>query len=209
MRKVAITLRVDEARERRDGLDQAWYAVLEQLGLTPVLIPNHLALAQDMPGYLEGLSVSGAILTGGNDLTGTPGAKTAAEERDRVEASLIDACVSLGLPVLGVCRGFQKLALHHGACPSPVEGHVATPHALRVIAESSMPLRNRPEVNSFHDFGLRPADMGPTMQAIAESPDGLVEAAVHRELPHWGIMWHPERPPNDPADLEIIGALLG
>jgi putative glutamine amidotransferase len=72
-----------------------------------------------------------------------------------------------------------------------------------------MPLAERPVVNSFHEFGLAAADLGPNMIAAARSPDGLVEAAVHRSLPHWGIMWHPERSPYDPGDLEIIRSLFG
>ncbi len=209
MRKVAISLRVDEARERRDALDQEWYRVLDRVGLTPVLIPNHVGLCADMPTYLGDLSVCGLILTGGNDLVGSPGAKSAAAERDQVEASMIDACISLELPVLGVCRGFQKLALHHEARPTAVTGHVAKPHPLQVVTESAMPLNERSAVNSFHDFGLAAENLGPNIIAIAQSPDGLIEAAVHRDLPHWGIMWHPERSPYDSADLDIIHSLMG
>lgn len=208
MQRVAISLRVDEGRERRDALDQEWYRVLSRVDLTPVLIPNYTGLCNEMLEYLRSLSVCGAILTGGNDLAGTPGAKSVAQERDQVEASMIDACVSLDLPILGVCRGFQKLALHHGARPSPVGGHVAKPHSLHIVADSEMPLSERAAVNSFHDFGLATTDLGPNMIAVAHSPDGLVEAAVHRELRHWGIMWHPERDPGDTRDLEIMRALF-
>jgi gamma-glutamyl-gamma-aminobutyrate hydrolase PuuD len=208
MQRVAISLRVDEVRERRDALDQEWYRVLERVDLTPVLIPNYTGLCNGMPEYLRSLSVCGAILTGGNDLGGAHDAKNVAQERDQVEASMIDACVSLDLPVLGVCRGFQKLALHHGARPSAVSGHVAKPHPLHIVADSEMPLSERAAVNSFHDFGLAASDLGPNMIAVAHSPDGLVEAAVHRELQHWGIMWHPERDPRDTRDLEIIRALF-
>jgi gamma-glutamyl-gamma-aminobutyrate hydrolase PuuD len=210
MRLVAISLRVDDVRERRDALDQEWYRVLEAVGLTPLLIPNHTELCSEMVQYLRSLSVCGALLTGGNDLDGAPGAKNIAIEREQVETSLIEACISLELPVLGVCRGFQKLALHHGAHLSAAPDHVGKPHPLVVVADSDMPLRGgRSAVNSFHDFGLTSAGLGPNMLAVAQSPDGLVEAAVHRSLRHWGIMWHPERNPNDPGDLEIIRSLLG
>lgn len=210
MRFVAVSLRVDNARERRDALDQNWYSVLEAAGLTPLLVPNDVKLCSQMVEYLRSGSVCGALLTGGNDLEGTPSAKNVAPEREQVESSLIEACISLDLPILGVCRGFQKLALHHGARLSPVSDHVAKPHPLIVVASSDMPLKaDRPEVNSFHDFGLDPSDLGPNLIAVAQSPDGFVEAAVHRELRHWGIMWHPERSPDDPGDVEIIRSILG
>ena len=137
MKLVAISLRVDEARERRDALDQAWYRVLAGVGLTPVLIPNDVGLCAGMDGYLRSVSVSGLILTGGNDLAGTSGAKNVAEERDQIEGSLIEACIELNLPVLGVCRGFQMLAQFHGARPLPVANHVAKPHPIRAVSDST------------------------------------------------------------------------
>ena len=40
MQRIGITMRVDEARERRDGLDQAWYGVLRRAKVCPVLLAN-------------------------------------------------------------------------------------------------------------------------------------------------------------------------
>ena len=44
--------------------------------------------------------------------------------------------------------------------------------------------------------------------SIAVAPDDTVEAAVHRELEQWGVMWHPERPPSGEPELEILRALF-
>ena len=74
--------------------------------------------------------------------------------------------------------------------------------------EVSMPLTSRPEVNSFHDFGIPSGGLGRHLRAIAHAPDGTVEAAEHRDLPHWGIMWHPERAPENSEDLELLRILF-
>ena len=44
MKKIGLTLREDQARERRDCLDQEWYQVLVQNGLWPVPLPPCCAL---------------------------------------------------------------------------------------------------------------------------------------------------------------------
>jgi putative glutamine amidotransferase len=64
-------------------------------------------------------------------------------------------------------------------------------------------------VNSFHNFGIVPDVLAPGLKVVATALDGTVEAVRHESLPQWGVMWHPERPPSDPADVELMRALLG
>jgi putative glutamine amidotransferase len=90
-----------------------------------------------------------------------------------------------------------------------VDGHVATSHGIEVVASSPWPLRDGREVNSFHDWGIAAADqLGGGLVALAVAPDGSVEAAAHAALPQVGVMWHPERPPADPDDLDLIRTLI-
>lgn len=63
-------------------------------------------------------------------------------------------------------------------------------------------------VNSYHNFGVYPDGLGPYLQAVATAPDGSVEAVAHKHLPQWAIMWHPERPPHDPRDGELLRTLF-
>jgi putative glutamine amidotransferase len=77
-----------------------------------------------------------------------------------------------------------------------------------------MPVQPRVEVNSFHAFGARSELLGPDLKPSGVAFDGTVEAVVHRDLPIWAIMWHPERPVRpggnrDERDLGIIQALFG
>ena len=63
-------------------------------------------------------------------------------------------------------------------------------------------------MNSYHDFGVRPEDLGADLRVAATSPDGWVEAVAHPRCPQWGIMWHPERAPADARDAALLRALF-
>jgi gamma-glutamyl-gamma-aminobutyrate hydrolase PuuD len=210
VRKLGLTQRVEvfgAVGERRDCLDQAWSELLLPLGYLPVPLPNAAGDVQAVAGRVSELGLDGVILTGGNDLAAAPGARTAAPERDRFESLLLDVCAERALPVLGVCRGLQMLVRHGGGTLVPCDGHAGTRHELRVAKTSPMPLADRAGVNSYHDFTV--GELGPDFVAVARAADGSVEAVVHRHLPIWGIMWHPEREPRDEGDAPLLKALFG
>jgi putative glutamine amidotransferase len=210
---IGLTQRVEalpDRHERRDCLDQAWSKLLLDAGFTPVILPNQPAHTETL---VRALNLQGVILTGGNDLAGLPGATNVARERDEFEGNLLTVCTAKRLPVLGVCRGMQMIVRHYGGELKRVENHVCHPHPI-VPRGVSMPTLPRAEVNSFHGFGVE-ADALPANLIVAGlAPDGTVEAVVHRELPQWGIMWHPERPTRadgdqDDRDIALMRALFG
>ena len=209
MIKLGLTQRVESVPgrdERRDCLDQAWTSLLMQHGFLPVPLPN---AASDVKALIDPLGLEGVILTGGNDLVSLPGATDPAPERDDFESRLLEVCSERDLPVLGVCRGLQKLMAESAGELRPVADHVATRHAILARPQRGMPLENRDEVNSFHNFGIPPDAVGRDYEAVAFSPDGWVEAVIHRSLSRWGIMWHPERPPHHDGDVKLLQALFG
>jgi len=208
--RIGLTQRVDHVAgsgERRDALDQAWAALLAELGYVALPVPN----AHPSPAhFVDQVELDGIVLTGGNDLVGIVGGSDAAPERDDLERNLIEACVVREIPVLGVCRGMQMLAAAWGASLVAVDGHVGEAHALRTNGPTPLPVGPRDAVSSFHrhavsSHGLDDADL----IAAAWAPDGSVEALVHRHLPHWGIMWHPERGRADERDRLVFERLFG
>ena len=208
MMKIALSQRVEvvpDRDERRDCLDQAWTPLLRACGYWPIPLANGVADVEDL---VTELGLSGVILTGGNDLGHLPGTKNAAPERDAFETKLLDCCAARRIPVLGVCRGLQMMVAHGGGQVTRVDGHVATRHAISVVNGAGLPITDRPEVNSYHGFGVRPDGLGPDWRVIATAPDGTVEAIAHRHRPQWGMMWHPERPPHDEQDIHLIRALF-
>ena len=207
--RIGLTQRADTLagrNERRDALDQRWAELLDEAGFVPLPIPNRIA---DPAGYLDALDLGMLILTGGNDLDDLAGGSNTAPERDHTERQLLAAAADRRLPVLGVCRGLQSMLHADGGTLRRVEGHVAQPHAIEVVTAGEWPIRSGRVVNSFHDWAIVPADMGPHFMPYALAPDGTVEAACHRDLPQVCVMWHPERDPEDPDDLLLVRALLG
>ncbi len=208
MLKVGLTQRVEviqDRNERRDCLDQAWTRLLTENGYLPIPLPNRV---KDVDPLISELRLDGVILTGGNDLSHLTGAINTAPERDAFERRLLERCADLGIPVLGVCRGMQMMVAHYGGELVPVAKHAATSHGITVRPQCALPLTNRDAVNSFHNFGVHEDHLGSDFQSAAVAPDGSVEAIAHKSLQLWGIMWHPERPPYNTRDVELIHALF-
>lgn len=198
--RILITQRVEvEASygERRDALDQAWVDTLQRLvGRPPLLLPlvNHQAQAAAMVTELEPDLI---VLSGGADFGIAP-------ERDNTELQLLNLATQWRIPVLGVCRGMQMMHLHAGGRTTTVTGHVSRPHRVSVVSGNDGPAQLL--VNSFHNHGIEVTKDGAFRPLYCV--DGATEAFRHRDLPWCGVMWHPERPGNEPsADAWLAGQL--
>lgn len=219
MTRVGLTQRVtvvEEYGERRDCLDQAWTPLLETSGYVPIQLPNRI---DNVDQYLETLGLDGVLLTSGNDLAHLEDASNPAPERDQFETAVLDWALDSSVPVLGVCRGLEFLNVYFGGSLSPVEGHVATEHAVEfssvpqttpVSGDTSLDLPARVDVNSYHEYALNPADVPDPLEIVGVAPDETVECVVHRTQPVSGIMWHPEREtPSRDVDRQLFQWLFG
>lgn len=199
---VVVSQRIDfwHAREeQRDGLDHRLVAWVLQVGLLPVPMPNTLGMvAGAVPAWLAAVEPQGVVLSGGNDL----GERFC---RDETEIHLIDYASERRLPLLGICRGMQRLSTWAGAELIPVQGHVNTRHRLLPVGGASA----WPEqVNSFHNYTVKDCPSGFTALALAEQ--GEIEAIKHLDLPWEAWMWHPERNLEfDAADIKRARLLFG
>jgi len=116
-----VSCRVDAypaRHELRDALDQQLSLWLQQLGLTPLLLPNTLQ-PQALPALLDQMQPALLVLSGGNDIGLYP-------TRDVLETALLDQARQRQLSVLGICRGMQILAQYAGTGLCPAQGHVAS-----------------------------------------------------------------------------------
>lgn len=96
------------------------------------------------------------------------------------------------VPILGVCLGHQGIALAHGGevslAPVPVHGQVS-----RISHDGSELFQGIPEdfdVVRYHSMIAE--DLPEVLEATAFTADGLIMALRHRELPQWGVQFHPE-----------------
>ena len=188
----AVSQRVDvwaERGERRDGLDQRLMKFLQVAGALPVPVPNGLSMQtsegllfrDSLDDWLATVKPQAVVLSGGNEIGEHP-------ERDQTERKLLNYAEAQHLPVLGICRGMQIMALQAGGSLVPLDGHVRARHRLQTIESSG---RWPNEVNSFHNFAL--GNCPPGFFLTAHSEDGAIEAMRHEKLPWEGWMWHPER----------------
>lgn len=134
-------------------------------------------------------------------------------QRDALTLPLIRACVAGGVPLLGICRGFQEINValggslhqrvhavagledHREPLDRPLEEQYALRHPVR-FAPGSVFERwaGGPEawVNSLHGQGVHRLARG--LRALGHAPDGLVEAFGVEGAPGfaYAVQWHPE-----------------
>jgi para-aminobenzoate synthetase component 2 len=113
-----------------------------------------------------------------------------------------DAGISLGaigrfagkIPILGVCLGHQAIGQHFGGnvvrAPKPVHGKpVEVNHDGKTIFDG---IDGEFTAGRYHSLVVERESLPECLEISAESPDGLIMAMRHRELPIEGVQFHPE-----------------
>lgn len=149
-------------------------------------------------------------------------------ERDGLTLRLIRAAVAAGIPVLGICRGFQEInvafggslhqAVHEVAGMADhrepdvplLDEQYAQAHTVRTVAGGQLAAItgcNEFMVNSLHGQGID--RLGAGLVAEAYAPDGLIEAVSVPGAKSFAlaVQWHPEwNVMNTPPYLAIFRA---
>lgn len=175
-------------------------------------------------------TIDGLIMTGGEDFDplkwyGEEPVRELGEvvpSRDEFDVKLVRAAVAKGIPVLGICRGEQLLAVAFGGSlwqdiPSQIPssyvkhrqgsttGSYGT-HSISVekgsFLEKALGAQST-TVNSFHHQAVKDVPQG--FKVVATSADGIVEAIERveklKDYPDggatiYGTQFHPEIPTN-------------
>ena len=119
---IAITQREIKDKiggETRDSLDRRWFSFFKKCDFIPVLLPSEITLVKQIFAQIK---IDGILLSGGGDIKSCGGKDVAREE---VEDFLIKFSVQKKIPLLGVCRGMQKIQDSFGIKLDKVLGHVA------------------------------------------------------------------------------------
>lgn len=192
--------------------------LLRTAGALPLLIPSlgdELGLAE-LVDTLDGLLFPGSPSNvEPRHYGGTPSRDGTLHdpERDATTLSLIPRAIAAGVPVLGICRGFQEmnvacggtlhqhvheqpgLAVHHEDKTQPLDVQYAPAHAVNLVAGGLLAgIAGAPRimVNSLHHQGV--ARLGDGLLAEAHAEDGLIEAFRVAGARRFAVavQWHPE-----------------
>jgi putative glutamine amidotransferase len=219
---IGITSYVEQARwgiwNRRAVLvPESYVLMVRKAGARTVVVPPDDADAPDLISRLDGL-----VLAGGADIEPVRyGADAhpmteARPDRDAGELAVLRAALDADLPVLGVCRGAELLAVAYGGSlhqhvPDVVghERHGPEPgvygrHFVRFQPGSRAAeiFGETAEVNSYHHQAIAEPG-GLTVTGWAD--DEIVEAVEdpgHRFV--FGVQWHPE----GDSDVRPFAALV-
>jgi len=202
----------------------AYVRHIRDAGGLPVLLPPL------PPGTDEGTvaalleRVDGVVLAGGVDVEPArydadphPTVQAPRPDRDSTELVLARICADRDVPLLGVCRGMQVMAVaaggrliqhlpddigHHGHAPAP---GAYGEHTVRTVPGSRLAevLGEEVTVPTYHHQGVV---SHPGLVECGWAPDGVLEAVedAHARF-RVGVQWHPEVG----SDPRLFEALVG
>jgi putative glutamine amidotransferase len=193
-------------------------AILDAAGGIPLIIPaigRELAL-EELLGAIDGLLFTGSPSNvEPQHYRGDPSAAGTLHDpqRDATTLPLIPKAVAAGVPLLGICRGFQEINVafggtlwqklhevpghldHRESLEEPLEQQYGPAH--EVTLEPGGLLRrlagsDRVRVNSLHSQGVR--ELAPGLLVEARAPDGVIEAFRVADAASFALalQWHPE-----------------
>ncbi len=195
----------------RDFVRSTYLHAVQLAGGVPILLANIAESAEALK------SCHGLLLTGGGDfdpaLYGKEDAGTkwggVSPERDHTELLLIQTAYALSMPIFGICRGIQALAVagdgsliqdipsgYPSSClnHSQTEPRAQVTHLVRMEQSSLLKAimgAQEISVNSFHHQAVMTVPKDWTVTAYAE--DGLIEGMERVAYPFGlGVQWHPE-----------------
>jgi putative glutamine amidotransferase len=209
----------------REKITRAYVTAVKRAGAVPFVLPIL------EPGDAETVvaSLDALVLSGGGDVDPSLYGQIAVPEvdgldagRDAYELALLGAALTLGIPVLGICRGAQLINVARGGTlVQHLPGVTELSHREKDrVAEAVHTVDVAPDsflatvtgstvlgVNSLHHQAVDRVGAG--LRVVGRAPDGVVEA-IESAGPErlLGVQWHPELLVEDAAHVALFEWLV-
>ena len=115
-------------------------------------------------------------------------------EQAGISLALIRAAADERIPLLGVCLGHQALAQVFGArivhAPTLMHGKTSPIEhdGLRLFAGLAPGF----PATRYHSLAVDESTLDPLLRVTARTPEGVIMGLEHRDLPLYGVQFHPE-----------------
>ena len=213
---IGITTSLDD---KECKINHAYMKAVAKAGGVPMLLPA-LEHANICDEYIN--NIDGILFSGGTDILPPYFGEFIMEGynmpyelsplRDRFEINLYNRAEERGLPMLGICRGIQLMAVAGGGSifqdiDTCMMRAIRIRHSMNAPADTlSHPIltcentrigkiagKKMCWVNSMHHQGVKILPKGYRISATA--PDGTIECIEHINPTRFamGVQWHPER----------------
>lgn len=227
MRKPLIGVTVAHHMEELSTFPRDYYVQsVRRAGGVPLLLPP-VGDGEEAAFILTKLD--GLVLSGGGDISPLylgefphRAIKGCSPQRDLSEILFTKEAFNRDLPLLGICRGIQVLAVATGGSiyqdvPSQHEGamlHNQTAprefpwHEVNLGGRFQTIMgRTKITVNSFHHQAVQQLPSG--FRVGATAPDGIIEGIEAPEKCFClGVQWHPEAMLEDPFSQALFSAFI-
>lgn len=151
---------------------------LQQLGADTTVVRNDAITPQEAAEY------DGVLISPG---PGTP-------EEAGVSIAMIEACATRRQPMFGVCLGHQALGVAFGAtvdrAPELLHGKTS-----RIVHDGDSVLAGLPSpftATRYHSLAVQEQTVPADLVVTARTDSGVIMALRHRDLPLFGVQFHPE-----------------
>ncbi len=211
------------SEDGRCQVNMTYINSVRMAGGVPLVIP----VTSDDPQIAAIIAtIDGLLMTGGEDFDPLKwfgeepvrGLGEVVPARDEYDVKLVRAAVAAGIPVLGICRGEQLLAVAFGGSlwqdipsqvkdsyvkhrQSPTTGTIGT-HSITIEKGSLLARtlgKEKAVVNTFHHQAIKDVPKG--FRVVARAADGIIEGVERSgKLPDFkdggamilGVQFHPE-----------------